>query len=181
MKLSTPTVESATALQRDRTAELVLRPMRNEDLPEVAAIAARSFTEPWPEESFRTELGSAISHAIVLECAGEIAGFMVFWLVADECEIANVTVKDGYRRRGLARLMLDHALKQARQHHCTTAYLEVRRSNMAAQQLYASMGFAVCRVRPGYYGRDGEDALVMWKNLESEKTFLREEDNSGMV
>lgn len=168
MKLSTPAIASGAASQRGREAEPVLRPMRNEDLPQVAAIAARSFTEPWPEESFRAELGSALSHAIVLECAGEIAGFMVFWLVADECEIANVTVKEGHRRRGLGRRLLNYALQQARQNRCTAAYLEVRRSNLAAQRLYTSLGFAVRGVRPGYYVRDGEDAVVMWKNLKSE-------------
>ncbi len=168
MKRSMPAIASRAASPRGRESELVLRPMRSEDVPQVAAIAARSFTEPWPEESFRAELGSAISHAIVLEDGGEIAGFMVFWLVADECEIANVTVKESHRRRGLGRRLLNYALQQARQNRCTAAYLEVRRSSLAAQRLYASLGFAVRGVRPGYYVRDGEDAVVMWKNLKSE-------------
>lgn len=168
MKRSMPVLASGAVSPCGPAGEFVLRPMRNEDLPEVAAIAARSFAEPWPEESFRAELGSAISHAIVLECANEIAGFMIYWLVADECEIANVTVKEGHRRRGLGRRLLNYALQQARQNRCTAAYLEVRRSNLAAQRLYTSLGFAVRGVRPGYYVRDGEDAVVMWKNLKSE-------------
>ncbi|MDZ7269252.1 MAG: ribosomal protein S18-alanine N-acetyltransferase [candidate division KSB1 bacterium] len=168
MKLRTLARASGAALPHSREGEIVLRAMCSEDVPQVAAIAAHSFTEPWPEASFRAELGSAVSHAIVLECAGEIAGFIVFWLVADECEIANVTIKEGLRRRGFGRLLLDYALQQARQHQCTAAYLEVRRSNLAAQRLYASLGFVVQGVRPGYYVRDGEDAVVMRKNLQRE-------------
>jgi ribosomal-protein-alanine N-acetyltransferase len=40
--------------------------------------------------------------------------------------------------------------------------LEVRVSNTAAIGLYRRFGFAPAGVRAGYYGDDGEDALVMW-------------------
>jgi ribosomal-protein-alanine N-acetyltransferase len=43
--------------------------------------------------------------------------------------------------------------------------LEVRRSNLAAQKLYESMGFAVTGIRKGYYSDDGEDAFLMALDL----------------
>jgi ribosomal-protein-alanine N-acetyltransferase len=39
----------------------------------------------------------------------------------------------------------------------------VRRSNEAARLLYERFGFAVAGVRPGYYSKPVEDALVLWR------------------
>jgi ribosomal-protein-alanine N-acetyltransferase len=39
--------------------------------------------------------------------------------------------------------------------------LEVRRSNLAAQKLYESIGFVTTTIRKGYYSDNGEDALAM--------------------
>jgi ribosomal-protein-alanine N-acetyltransferase len=40
--------------------------------------------------------------------------------------------------------------------------LEVRVSNERAQNLYRRFGYVPAGVRAGYYGDNGEDALVMW-------------------
>jgi len=44
------------------------------------------------------------------------------------------------------------------------ATLEVRVSNAAAIGLYHSKGFEDSGIRPKYYP-DGEDALIMWRDL----------------
>ena len=46
--------------------------------------------------------------------------------------------------------------------------LEVRKSNLAAQKLYESVGFLTTGVRWGYYSDDGEDALAMTLELRAE-------------
>ncbi|MBS1109343.1 MAG: ribosomal protein, partial [Anaeromyxobacteraceae bacterium] len=45
------------------------------------------------------------------------------------------------------------------------AMLEVRRGNQPAIALYRSLGYREVGVRPRYYAEDGEDALVMDKDL----------------
>jgi ribosomal-protein-alanine N-acetyltransferase len=40
-------------------------------------------------------------------------------------------------------------------------YLEVRRSNLAAQELYTKFGFETTGVRPRYYSNNHEDAIMM--------------------
>ncbi|KAA0224212.1 ribosomal protein S18-alanine N-acetyltransferase [bacterium] len=162
-------------------AEVIIRRMRQDDLSQVAAIAAHSYAEPWPQESFRVELNSEVSQPVVAERAGEIVGFIVAWIVTDEIEIANLTVKETFRRRGLGRMLLTHVLALAQARQCATAYLEVRRSNWAARRLYESMGFNDHSLRSRYYGRTGEDAIVMQKKLTTASSFLREESNDGVV
>jgi ribosomal-protein-alanine N-acetyltransferase len=46
-----------------------------------------------------------------------------------------------------------------------TAYtLEVRVSNAAAIHLYEKLGFESVGIRPNFYTKPKEDALIMWKN-----------------
>jgi ribosomal-protein-alanine N-acetyltransferase len=43
--------------------------------------------------------------------------------------------------------------------------LEVRRSNMAAQRLYAKGGFSEHSVRKNYYTQPVEDAIVLFRKI----------------
>ncbi len=75
--------------------------------------------------------------------------------------ITTIGVLPEYRRRGIATALLaasEAALGQPRIRLC------VRRSNYGALQLYDRYGYEQVGVWPGYY-EDGEDALVMEKNM----------------
>lgn len=88
----------------------------------------------------------------------EVVGFILYRAVApDEGEVLNLAVAPAYRRRGVARKLLQHVLEC----HPGSTYLEVRRSNIAARKLYETQGFEVVGIRPGYYRDPVEDAIVM--------------------
>jgi ribosomal protein S18 acetylase RimI-like enzyme len=55
--------------------------------------------------------------------------------------IANVAVHPDYRRRGIARALTEAALEYIRNHHISTAWLQVRADNPNASDLYLSEGF----------------------------------------
>jgi GNAT superfamily N-acetyltransferase len=55
--------------------------------------------------------------------------------------IANVAVHPEYRRRGIARKLTQKALEHAHRRGASSAWLQVRDDNPAAQQLYLSLGF----------------------------------------
>lgn len=146
--------------------EFKLRPMQLDDVPQIVAIEAQSQLEPWTQQAFRAELeGSLVAQPFVALREEEVVGYIVPWFVVDELQIANITVKENYRRRGVGRMLLAHALKLAEERRSRIAYLEVRDSNSAARALYASMGFMVEGTRPKYYGRGQEDAILMKKEL----------------
>lgn len=139
--------------------------MRPEDLPAVAALEAAAYEHPWPEESFREELSTPCSTSVVLRDGDRVVAHLVTWVVADELTIMNVAVHPTHRRRGLAeRLVLD-ALATARGAGVRVALLEVRASNVAARALYEKLGFRVTGVRRGYYANNGEDALLMERDV----------------
>jgi ribosomal-protein-alanine N-acetyltransferase len=58
--------------------------------------------------------------------------------------------------------MMRHVMAEAVRDGARRATLEVRRSNAAAIALYERLGFRVCAVRPRYYSRPDEDALILW-------------------
>lgn len=94
----------------------------------------------------------------VAEFAGEVAGFVVFRLVADdEGEILNLAVDPGMRRRGAGTRLLRHALAAG----APVWYLEVRASNETAIRFYERAGFRAVGTRHGYYSDPAEDAVVM--------------------
>jgi ribosomal-protein-alanine N-acetyltransferase len=124
-----------------------------------------SFEYPWSPGFFRQELQVACARSILAELEGQIVGYVVYWLVPDAIDIHNIAVHVDYRRRGIARLLLDKVVSEARRQSVVRVMLEVRQSNHAAQRLYESIGFLSTGVRKGYYSDNGEDALAMTLEL----------------
>lgn len=56
---------------------------------------------------------------------------------------------------------MKYGLRFGRKKGARWAYLEVRASNAAAQELYRQLGFEVIGVRESYYQLPPEDALIM--------------------
>lgn len=55
--------------------------------------------------------------------------------------------------------------------------LEVRVSNEPAKNLYRKLGFEPSGVRPGYYSDNGEDALIMWAELDQVKAGAQDDED----
>lgn len=147
----------------DRGVEL--RPMCAEDLDQVTAIEKRNFRDAWTRRAFLAEMAaSPTSQPLVAVYEDRIIGYVVPWFVADELQIANLAIHEDFRRRGLGRLLLARVFEAAQRRGCRKAHLEVRRSNLIAQQFYQSLGFRETGVRRNYYNQN-EDALLMSKNL----------------
>lgn len=138
--------------------------MRPQDLRQVLEIERCSFDNPWTSALFLQELRIPFSRIVVVRPAGApdeaIAGYLCRWFVADEIHVLNIAVHPQYRRLGLGTVLLEEALREAREVRAEAVTLEVRRSNEAAQRLYVAFGFEEVGVRRNYYGR-GEDALIM--------------------
>ncbi|RLD12886.1 ribosomal-protein-alanine N-acetyltransferase [candidate division KSB1 bacterium] len=140
-----------------------IRPMTEKDLETIVALEKRIFSDPWSRSSFEAELvNKKYSYPLVMELDGKIVAYAVIWHFFEELHIANIAVHPEYRRMGLGKAFMEYILENFA--NAQFAFLEVRRSNKAAINLYESFGFKVLSVRKRYY-RDGEDALVMVKDL----------------
>lgn len=137
------------------------------DLDAVMAIEELSFPMPWPRQAFSDELARPWARLEVLRqvATGRVVGFCNFWLVADELQIMNIAIHPDERRRGHAARLLQHILSEANRNKTRVVLLEVRMSNRPAQELYRKFGFREVGTRPRYYADNGEDALLMDREL----------------
>jgi len=143
-----------------------IEPLTNPaDLEDVLAIEQASFTNPWTREMYLAELeNQGVSYCyLARDSAGVIVGFCSFWRVLDEIHLNNVAVAPARRGAGVGTALIRAVLRDSARLGARRATLEVRRSNEAAQRLYARLGFAQAGVRRGYYTSPVEDALVLWK------------------
>jgi ribosomal-protein-alanine N-acetyltransferase len=137
------------------------------DLDAVLEIEGASFNNPTTREWYEGELKRPeVCFIYVLRLAEwPVAGFCAFWLVADQAHINNLAVRPELRGRGLGTQLLDSVVNEARHLGAASLTLEVRRSNVAAQRLYAKSGFQEVGVRTNYYAQPVEDALVLFKTI----------------
>ena len=134
-------------------------------LAEAAALERQCFSAPWEEASLRAELENPLSLWLVAVDGGRLLGYIGSQTVLGESDMMNLAVQPFCRRRGIARALVLALIEALREHgsHCLT--LEVRISNEAAKQLYASCGFSEIGRRPRYYQRPTEDALILRKEF----------------
>lgn len=146
---------------------LRLRAMQDADLPEVLAIEASAYAFPWSIGVFRDCLRAGYGCWVLEAATGELAGYAVLSIAADEAHMLNVCVAPALQGRGHGRRLVARMLDLARWHRAERMFLEVRPSNPAAIALYRSLGFAEIGQRPRYYPAAGgrEDAIVMGREL----------------
>ena len=144
---------------------IVVRPATLADLDAIVALDAVAFAHTPVIESIAAELSRSWSRVLVAAetsapVGSALAGFAVFWVVADEIHVISVAVHPEQRRRGVARTLLEAMRGLTADGASRVALLEVRVSNDAAIGLYRSIGFQPDGVRSCYYD-DGEDAQLM--------------------
>jgi ribosomal-protein-alanine N-acetyltransferase len=142
--------------------------IREEHVPLLMEIEEEAYPEPWTEGMFRQEVESPVSQFFVTFLGGRIVGYIGYWEGVEEAHITSVTVRKEFRGRGYGRDELAFALDHAAKRGLLEAALEVRASNIPAQNLYKSMGFRQIGVRRKYYAGTGEDAWVMVLSLTNE-------------
>ena len=156
---------------------ITFRSMRKDDIDSVIEIDRLSFSMPWPKSAYIHDLSK--NPAALLWVAEEsspnkesiVVGMIVLWLILDEAHIATLAVHPKHRGQGIATGLIELVLFEAHQRGASTAMLEVRTSNQAAQALYKHFGFKVVHRRPRYYVDNKEDALLM--NLEDLGTWVQ--------
>jgi ribosomal-protein-alanine N-acetyltransferase len=138
----------------------------SDDLDAIDEIERHSFKTPWPRSAFEGELTREWAHVDVLrDERSRIVAFCNYWIVAPELHVLAIATHPDQRGKGVGGRLLAHVVGAARAAGCTLATLEVRAGNRPAIALYERAGFQTVHVRKAYYQDDGEDALVMLREL----------------
>lgn len=140
-------------------------PMDRSHVPQVAALEKECFSSPWSEAMLEDALFDPQASFIVAEDEeGNILGYAGLHVILDEGYIDNVAVERDARRHGVASALLDVFCRfgAAKLAFLT---LEVRASNAPAIALYEKYGFQRAGLRPKYYDKPREDAVIMTREF----------------
>uniref|UniRef100_UPI0034E37D8E ribosomal protein S18-alanine N-acetyltransferase n=1 Tax=Escherichia coli TaxID=562 RepID=UPI0034E37D8E len=100
---------------------------------------------------------------LAMERDGQLIGYGVLSIAADEAHVLNICIDPLAQSRGLGRQLLRALVQLAADRGAQRVFLEVRPSNTPALALYHSEGFNEIGRRPRYYpaAQGREDAVVM--------------------
>ncbi len=134
------------------------------DLGELRALEQECFgRDAWP----LLDLISVLAFPGVVRIKA-VVGSVMAGFVAGESKpleragwITTIGVSGRFRRKGIGFALLSACEAEL---HAPTMRLCVRKSNLAAQRMYQKAGYTSSAVWARYYS-DGEDALVLQKNL----------------
>ena len=147
---------------------------RNDDYAELADIHAQSFDHAWSEDEITSTLAGKGVACFVASIRGKGSvpkGFIIVRIVADEAELLTVSVGKKFRKLGIARALVEHAIRNLQADRIASFYLEVSEHNTNALNLYRSLNFKQIGEREGYYrikndnSTPSANALVMQLEL----------------
>ena len=131
---------------------IVYREMRREDVPFISRLEEETFSMPWSAASFLQMIEKEDTAYFVAEEDGQLLGGCGLLLIAGEGNITNVVVTPEARRRGVATGLLRYLVEKGDRAGLT-----------AASGLYEKLGFVSEGIRPDFYEKPTEDAVIMWK------------------
>ena len=142
--------------------KVVIRPIVATDLDAIVAVEQKCYPQPWSRPQFQQELENPVATILVAEVAGDVVGYICYWLIVGEMQVLNIATAPSVQRNGIAAKLLDCAFNSYSTGALSAVWLEVRAGNHGAIALYKRYGFVFAGTRKNYY-RDGEDALLMVK------------------
>jgi len=145
--------------------DILLREMQKQDLDEIMEIEKISFgPNHWSYESFVSEFVNRLGNyfTAINKNTHKVIGYCGFWLILDEAHITTIAVHPECRKQGIGEILLQKMINTGYEKEAKWFTLEVRASNISAQNLYYKYGFKSLGLRRKYYQDNQEDALIMW-------------------
>ena len=134
-----------------------------------ALLHAATFSHPWPEPDIEALLLARSTYAnAACGRAGELQGFILSRLAADEAEVLTIAVQPRRRGLGIAGRLMEANMADLRASGARSWFLEVEVGNAPALALYERFGFVKVGERASYYRTSGggaAHALILKRDL----------------
>lgn len=138
-----------------------IRRISENDIEAIASLETEIFPDPWSAKSIKETYDQ--KHALILGAYqdGKLIGYVIFYYILDEGEIARIAVSPSHRRQGVADQIFARLLEFCTQKDIERILLDVRVSNETAIAFYKKSGFAEDGIRKNFYDNPKEHALLM--------------------
>jgi len=147
------------------TNNLIIEEMKENDIDGVFEVEKNCFEDYWSKDSFKKELSNKLAKYLVAKVDNKVVGYVGIWFVVDEGHITNVAVHEDYRGQKIGDQLIKELVEVCKNNKIVSMTLEVRASNVVAQNLYRKYGFKMAGIRKEYYSNNKEDAIIMWNDI----------------
>ena len=142
---------------------MTIRYASSNDFDRICEIEKRVFSNPWSKESIKKELDNdSKSLNLISEMDGQLMGYFFSHMISNEVHILNIAIDVSFQHRGNGEDFFNQIFKKYLEY--ANVFLEVKRTNLPAINLYHKFGFEEIDIRKMYYS-DGQDAVVMSRKV----------------
>lgn len=128
----------------------------------VIADCAFDYGAPWTISQFEKLISQPYILIIGSLLPGKrLQGFVIASLSGPEAEIYNIAVDPTYQHKGVGQGLMKELKRNLEINQVKDLFLEVRSSNLTAQNFYKNQGFTIVGLRRNYYSNPKEDGLVL--------------------
>ena len=134
------------------------------DVDSIVNLYKEDFSDGWSKKMIEDAFLTGRFLAFGISEGQKLIGVITCSTTLFDADIESVFVDKGFRKQGIASMLIVGLEKVLQQNSIEKVFLEVRKSNLSAQNLYTKHGFNIISQRKNYYS-DGEDAVIMAKEL----------------
>lgn len=140
-----------------------IRPLCKSDVQGLTLIEEKLFSQPWSQKAFEELLTHEYCHYLVATENDRPVGCVGMTLLCGEADVDKVMVDPNFQNKGVCTALFEALFQWGEKLQVQAYTLEVRVSNAKAIHVYEKMGFLGEGIRPDFYEKPKEDALIMWK------------------
>ena len=144
----------------------MIRALKNADIDAVATLSLTTFSDGWNADMIAGSFSQDGFLGWVVEEDGKIVSAVATSHLFDEGEVLFIVTDKNYQRQGLANALLKTAINELVNRGVKSIFLEVRKSNFSAINLYELNGFKKIAEREKYYG-DETAVIMLFENTNS--------------
>ena len=139
-----------------------------EDAKKIFDLYSADFADGWSQKMLCDGFLTGRFLALGVNKQEKLVGVITCSTTMFDADIESVFVDKNFRKQGIASMLITGLEKELIKSNIEKIFLEVRNSNIQAQNLYSKHGFKKISQRKNYYS-DGEDAVIMAKELKNRK------------
>lgn len=142
---------------------ILYRYAENKDVFDILSLDKENFSNNFKEEFYLDYIKN--QRVIVAEKEKKVIGYIIFNQILDEAEIYKIVVLKDFRKKQIAFKIFDFLLNELKKSDVKKIFLEVRKNNIPAINLYKKCGFIDIREIVNYYSNPKENGIMMLKEV----------------
>lgn len=142
---------------------ILYRYAENKDVFDILSLDKENFSNNFEEEFYLEYIKN--QRVIVAEKEKNVIGYILFNQILDEAEIYKIVVLKDFRKKKIAFKIFEFLLNELKKSDVKKIFLEVRKSNIPAINLYKKCGFIDIREIVDYYSNPKENGIMMLKEV----------------